>query len=715
MKDLGWVTRVGVWTIGSAAFGIAEVLTAADPLGSEPALLLLSAIGLYALVGAIGGSVWHLIRRVLDRAALDRVALPRLLQVLLDDRLLALAPVAILLLPKVLIAWRAEAATSAAVIIASLSVCLLLLRLQPSGDETSAPRFLTLYSASAFAVWVVACRLKDLARIAEEKTADVALDPAGATFFAFTVGITALTLILSERLGRRSVAWIAGGLLLSISVFRLFQAPAYDLDVKPVDERLGRGTPVFVLVLDTTRADHMSVYGYPRPTTPELEELAEHAMVFDRATSTSSWTLPAHASLFTGLHPLAHGALRLPGLDEDAQSLSNQGIHRPAYPLPEDAETLAEQLSESGYATGAIVANYAYMDPAFQVHQGFDDYFAVRNTPVEPRILKVMHRRVRALPGVARYWQVYRDAGRINELAVRWLKSQPTHRFLLFLNYMEAHLPWGPHQPGLHYDRFAAEPELPQRPGNSPQPEDRFRERIDLYDSNIASMDAELGKFFDQLRDMELFDRSLIIVTADHGESFGENAFDGHGKSLNEAEIWIPLIIKYPGSKHVGRDSRRVQLVDIPPTVSAILGRPFRNAVDGRAITIGEPASDVEGAPGSDEQSSDNQDKASSFILAELYTDPREPPEVFHGYRAAIYQDRLKLVVRSDGQAQLFSEQDGLERPIETPAELQPWVDEQTAYILDRYEILEKAAKSRQSEVELDPEVAAGLEALGYI
>ncbi len=699
MKDQGWMDRVGVWTIGSAAFGIAEVLTAADPLGSEPALLLLSAIGLYALVGAVGGTIWHLLRR-----ALEGSGLPRALQSALDDRILALAPVALLLLPKVLIACRAEAATSAAVIVASLAVGLLLLRLQSGEREGSSPRCLSLYGVSALAFWTVACRLKDLARIAEEKTTDVALDPATATFFAFTIGMTALTVVLSERLGRRRVAWVAGALLLSISVFRLFQAPAYDLDVQPADERLGRGTPVFVLVLDTTRADHMSVYGYPRPTTPELEKLAEHAMVFDRATSTSSWTLPAHASLFTGLHPLAHGALRLPGLDDDAQSLSHQGIHRPAYPLPEDAETLAEQLSESGYATGAIVANYAYMDPAFQVHQGFDDYFAVRNTPVEPRILKVLHRRVHALPGVARYWQVYRDAGRINELAGRWLKSQPTHRFFLFLNYMEAHLPWGPHQPGLHYERFAAEPVLPQRPGNSPQPEDRFRKRIDLYDSNIASMDAELGKFFDRLREMRLFDRSLIIVTADHGESFGENAFDGHGKSLNEAEIWIPLIIKYPGSKHVGRDSRRVQLVDIPPTVSAILGRPFHNAVDGRAITFNESPSDGEDTPASE-----------SFILAELYTDPREPAEVFHGYRAALYRDRLKLVVRSDGQAQLFSEQDGLERPIDTPAELQPWVDEQTAYILDRYHLLEKAAKSRQSEVELDPEVAAGLEALGYI
>ena len=698
MKNLGWVARVGVWTIGSSAFGIAEVLTAPDPLGAEPASLLIAAIGLYALIGAAAGSIWHLLRGVLGKALKSS----RWLRLALDDRLLALAPVAVLLLPKALIALRTSTVAAAAVVFAAATVLLLLIRLQPTDGSTT--RFLTLYGVGSVALWTVVARLKDLARIAEEKTADIALDPTTATLFAFTAVVTALTVVLSERLGRRTIAWIAGGLLLSISAFRLFQAPAYDLDVKPVAERLGRGTPVLILVLDTTRADHMSVYGYPRPTTPELEKLAEQSVVFDRATSTSSWTLPAHASLFTGLLPLAHGALRLPGLDQDAQSLSDQGIHRPAYPLTEESETLAEQLAGSGYATGAIVANYAYLDPAFQVNQGFDDYFAVRNTPVEPRILKVIHRRIRPLPSIARYWQVYRDAGRINDLAIRWLESQPTNRFLLFLNYMEAHLPWGPHQPGLHYERFAAEPELPPRPGNSPLPDDRFRQRIDLYDSNIASMDAQLGKLFDRLREMDLFDRALIVVTADHGESFGENQFDGHGKSLNEAEIWVPLMIKYPGSKHVGRDSRRVQLVDIPPTISAILGRPFRNAVDGRAILL-------EG----DEPLSTEEPTVEAPILAELYTDPREPADVFHGYRAALYQDRLKLVVRSDGQAQLFSEQNGLERPVETPPELQPWVAEQVTYILERYRLLEKAAKSRQSEVELDPEVAAGLEALGYI
>ena len=157
----------------------------------------------------------------------------------------------------------------------------------------------------------------------------------------------------------------------------------------------------------------------------------------------------------------------------------------------------------------------------------------------------------------------------------------------------------------------------------------------------------------------------------------------------------------------MGRDARRVQLVDLAPTISHVIGRPFRDRVDGRAIVLDDSSAS--------EPSTSESSTREPLVLAELYTDPREPEDVFHGYRAAIYDDRLKLVVRSDGQAQLFREQDGLESPVPTPPELQEWVDEQVAFVLERYHVLETAAKSRQSEVELDPEVEAGLEALGYI
>lgn len=714
MQDLGLSHRLIIWILGSAGFGWVEILTAVDPLGAEPVAVLAQALALYVTVGLVAGLVWHLLRSRLLAGLVER--LPGPLQALLDDRLLALGPAFVLLLPKLPYALNQDPLRAGATIPAALLFFAAMLWLphrvrRQTGAAAPRPLSLATYGVVAVATWSILVRIKDLGRIAEEKTRSIALDDTAFALFAAGAVLAAGAMVVAESYGRRPLAAVAALSFFGLCVLRLTQAPAHDLDVERAAERLGRGTPVILIVLDTTRADHLSVYGYSRSTTPELEAFAKDAMVFERATSTSSWTLPAHASLFTGLLPLAHGAMRLPGLDEDSESLSEQDIHRPAYPLGDQFETLAEWFAGAGYRTGAVVANYAYMDPAFRVSQGFDDYFAVRSTPIEPRILKVIHRRY-PLPEIARHWQVYRDASQINDLAQRWLESQETNRFFLFLNYMEAHLPWGPHQPGLRYETFAAEPELPERPDGTPAPDAKFKRRVDLYDSNIASMDAELGKLFQRLRDMELFDRSLIVITADHGESFGENAFDGHGKSLNEAEIRIPLLIKYPNSEHVGRDRRRVHLVDVPPTITAILGQDFTERIDGRPVQLSSPGDSTSSGDG---LPADGEGDPNPSVLAELYTDPREPADVFHGYRAAIYEGRYKLVVRSDGSTQLFAERDGLERPMETPEELQAWVEAQTAYVLDRRVILEKAAKARQSDLELDPEVAAGLEALGYI
>lgn len=713
MQELGLGRRSGIWVLGSLTFGLAEILTAPDPTGAEPVSLLVTALGLYAAVGLVAGCLWHAVRQVASGLF---TKLPSPLALGLDDRILALVPAFVLLAPKLRFAFERDPVRTVACLPGALLFLLAMLWLPRRlgtlslGTLSLGTLSLGTYAVVALGTWTILLRIKGLARMAEEKTSSVALDTTTYTLFAVAALLAAAAMVITEAKGRRALSALAALSLLGISLLRLVQSPAYDLKVEQAAERLGRGTPVILVVLDTTRADHLSLYGYPRPTTPQLEAFAEHAMVFDRATSTSSWTLPAHASLFTGLLPLAHGAMRLPGLDEDAEDLSKQDIHRPAYPLAEEFQTLAEWFSKAGYSTGAVVANYAYMDPAFNVDQGFDDYFAVRSTPVEPRILKVINRR-RPMPGVARHWQVYRNASQINELAVRWLESRDNNRFFLFLNYMEAHLPWGPHQPGLHYDEFAAEPTLPDRPAGSPAPDDAFRRRVDLYDSNIASMDAELGKLFDRLRAMELFDRSLIVITADHGESFGENAFDGHGKSLNEAEIHVPLLIKYPESAHVGRDRRRVQLVDVAPTITDILGQSFAERIDGRAV---RPATRENVEPAANGE--DGAEGPQPIVLAELYTDPREPAEAFHGYRAAVYGERFKLVVRSDGSTLLFAEQNGLEWPVEkVPDELQTWVATQTAFVLQRREVLEQAAKSRQSELELDPEVAAGLEALGYI
>ncbi|MEM1183243.1 MAG: sulfatase, partial [Acidobacteriota bacterium] len=572
-------------------------------------------------------------------------------------------------------------------------------------------------AATAAAVWIPAMRIEHLAKVAETHSSQVVISTTLAWTLAFAAAAWALLLLGGERLGlpRTVAAWGGAAVFVGVAAWRLLGASPFDLGLEPAAERVGRGTPVILLVLDTVRADHLSLYGYPRSTSPELDAFAADAVVYEHAVSTSSWTLPAHASLFTGLFPLTHGALRLPGLDAEKASLAEKGIHRPAYPLPAETPTLAEHLQHEGFQTAAMVSNFAYLDPVFGVDRGFDTYFNVRNTPVKPMILRLVDRRLMPLPWARRHWQVYRSAEQINRLAVEWLEAQGTHRFFLFLNYMEAHLPWGPHQPGLRYAEFAAEPELPARPRGTPAPTAEWKERVDLYDSNIASLDAELGHFFGELKRLGLYDRSLVVITSDHGESFGENDADGHGKSLNEAEVWVPLLVKYPDSHDPGRRSERVQLVDLVPMITETLQRPFPARVDGR---IQPAALGSSGLPAGAEDRADAVEDPDGVVwlrLAEMYGDPTDTTGAFTGYQAALYDGDRKLVIRDDGEVFYSVVANGLENPKPLPETLIAWADAQREEMLKRRDLLEQRARARQQALELDPEIQKGLEALGYL
>ncbi|MEM6795184.1 MAG: sulfatase [Acidobacteriota bacterium] len=692
MSEKSFAQRLALWGANALAFWTAEIVLAVDPADSEPWPLLAAALVLHLSLALSAGLAFEAARR-----------LPGLARLGPAEAALAFVPGLVLLAPKALQALRLDAAGALPWLAAAfLSGALWLLaeRAGSRGQRLGEPRYLLL----AFAWWLLALRLKDVARVAETHSSQIALGVFAAAALALLAHGAAWLAAAGARLEipQRAAAALSAAIAAGLIAWRLTAAPPYDLDVEPAAERLGRGTPVILIVLDTTRADHLSLYGYPRNTSPQLERFAEDAVVFDHAVSTSSWTLPSHASLFTGLMPLSHGALRLPGLEEEKGELEQQGIHRPAFPLPEDVPTFAEHLRGFDFETAAIVANYAYLDPAFGVDRGYETYFSVRNAPVEPRILHLIDRRIRPLPWARRHWQVYRSADQINRLALRWLEAQENHRFLLFLNYMEPHLPWGPHQPGLRYGDFAAEAGLPERPRGTLAPDESWRRRVDLYDSNIASLDARLGELFERLREIGLYDRSLIVVTSDHGESFGENGVDGHGKSLNEAEVWVPLLIKYPGSRETGRRSERVQLVDLVPTLAAELGRPFPGDLEGRDLASGE------------DRPLDPADPR-TWRLAEMYGDPTDRTGAFEGYQVAFYDGARKLLVRGDGSALFFTADSGFENPVPVPLELEAWADERSRELLERRLLMERRAVSNQQELELDPEVQKSLEALGYI
>jgi arylsulfatase A-like enzyme len=324
-------------------------------------------------------------------------------------------------------------------------------------------------------------------------------------------------------------------------------------------------TSVVLITLDTTRVDHLSCYGYERETTPQLDAFAERAVRFRRAWSTSSWTLPAHASLFTGLYPSHHGA----HYDQDGAAVLGDVIDLPvarfvtAGKLAEGITTLAELLAERGYRTAAFVAG-PWLHRSFGLLRGFE----------------VKDDRVASLGG--------RPAHEITGSAIAWLQGlAPEQPYLLFANYFEPHAPYEPVQSYPDLPRVE-EPFVPDYEslmrGRSTLDVDERAVLRDRYDAEIRVMDRELGRLLEVVVARPGGRRTLVVVTADHGEALGEEGRFGHGFWLSEELLRVPLIVRYPHDRDGGTWSEEpVQLVDVFPLLAKELGVPLPDEVDGVA------------------------------------------------------------------------------------------------------------------------------------
>jgi arylsulfatase A-like enzyme len=661
--------------INAGAFWLAEILVAPAPTRAESLGVLAAALGAYCLLAVVA---WAAL--VAWRAGSGwRAAPPRYW--------LAFLPGAVLLAPRLRYAFEV-APSSAALLLAVLAAAALVLGAGfARAARVGGARFAVCYAAGALALWAIALGAKHIGGDVPLTAAPLAGSLATARL---AVGALALVSLLVGLWSRLPLPAVAGCLAVAaVIVLARFLVPAgsaaVPLEHAPADHRPRAAIPVILIVMDTARADHLSVYGYARHTTPALEAFAREAVVFEGALSTSSWTLPAHASLFTGMFPLDHGAVR------PAWMQSPDGPLRPGLPLTEEHITLAEWLRDHGYDTGAVMANFGYLDPAFGLDQGFVFYDALPNTPVEPRILGVVHERVAALPWAARFWRPYRSAEQVNRVALDWLASRRSDALFLFLNYMEPHREWT--APGLRHDQFAAEPAPPGSTFRTEPPSPAMRRAIDLYDSQLASLDRALGDFFAGLRRLGLWESSLVIVTSDHGESFGENGVVGHGQSLHAPEVAIPLLVKFPGAARTGREPGRVQLVDLFPTIGTELG-------------IGVPPG-LQGDP---------IGRVDHPILAELDRDPRLPVGRAPAYQATLYEGDRKLIVQDDRQRALFDvARDPAEDHDLAAAEPDTMADER-AWLLERYRGHETALRARlESPAPLSPSVKQALQALGYL
>src|SRR4029453_6535003 len=260
---------------------------------------------------------------------------------------------------------------------------------------------------------------------------------------------------------------------------------------------------------DTTRFDHTSLSGYARDTTPQLRALAAQGASFGLAYAPTATTGPSHASLFTGLSPLRHGVVK-------------NGA-----PLPAGLETLAERLSGAGYRTAGFVSSFV-ISHRFAFEQGFatfDDAFDRETSTFTEAFWE--GRRVEG--------GFDRRADKTTRRAVRWLEANgPRGAFFLFVHYFDPHAPYG--APAGWAGRFDPGPGA-----------DALARDVAHYDDEIAFADAQLGELVGALDRLGLASRTVLVVTADHGEGLMDHGHMQHGVHVYEEQVGVPLVVRCPG------------------------------------------------------------------------------------------------------------------------------------------------------------------------
>jgi arylsulfatase A-like enzyme len=315
---------------------------------------------------------------------------------------------------------------------------------------------------------------------------------------------------------------------------------------------------VLLLILDTMRAQNMSLYGYARATTPNLERLATESVVFDNAIVTSSWSLPSHAGMLTALWPHQLGGSYL-------------------RPVRLDAPTIAEVFRQRGYATAGFCANMLFAGHESGFARGFerfDDFprnvaqLLLTPTLSQTEAVKLAVHNARAgylrgavlafKPGNLRIVGARRAARAVapDRIArfLAWSAGTRPRPFFAFVNLMETHAPYEVPEP--YHSAFGG-----------------GEREFDRYDGAIAYLDSLVSGALDELRRRGELDRTLVVITSDHGELFGEHGFDGHGTTLYLPAIRVPLVMRFPGRVPAAvRVTKPVSLRDLPATLLDLAG-----------------------------------------------------------------------------------------------------------------------------------------------
>lgn len=331
---------------------------------------------------------------------------------------------------------------------------------------------------------------------------------------------------------------------------------------------------VLVIVVDTLRADHLSSYGYGRPTSPETDEIAKQGVLFENAIAPSSWSLPSHISLLTGLYQYEHGIGNVqpqPWLVGDKNGL---GGHL----------TLGEALEQRGYRTGAFSANRTYFTTSLGFKRGFihfEDYF---QSPADMLVRTLYGRRFSRMylnrtekskvTRALRYLKmdslldkdsegssengggqaVRKRADVVNAEVLAWIDCDRRHPFFVFLNYFDAHFPYGV-------------------PAGHPRPAWDKGSVIDEYDASVNYVDGQIGLLLQSLRERGLANNTLVVITSDHGESLGQHGLKYHAQALYRELVQVPLVVWFPGHVPAGvRVATPVTNTAIPGTIMELVG-----------------------------------------------------------------------------------------------------------------------------------------------
>jgi arylsulfatase A-like enzyme len=332
---------------------------------------------------------------------------------------------------------------------------------------------------------------------------------------------------------------------------------------------------VLVIILDTVRRSNLSLHGYDRPTTPNLRQFATKGVTFERAITPSSWTLPAHASMFTGRMPSELSADWMVPLDDK-------------YP------TLAETLTAEGYATAGFVANRDYGTYLHGLHRGFIHYEDFRISLGEIFLSSGLghwlgrERKLRPLFSTD-YRLGFKKAEHVVDDFLAWRKRQAGRPTFAFLNLYDAHDPYLPPDPwyrmfGLERDNRLSEY---TRGDITRLTAEQIASELSAYDGAIAYMDDQVGRLLDELSHLGVLDSTIVIITSDHGEEFGEHDLILHGHSLFANQLRVPLVVSYPPTVPAGVSvPHAVSLRDIAATVLDLSGVVAAPTFQGTSLSI---------------------------------------------------------------------------------------------------------------------------------